>query len=72
VGVFPIRLETNDGVANVLLSSEFYGLGLDYIQRYPKIYRSVTLDQVRQAARKYLHPDDLTVVIAGPYNKKAK
>lgn len=70
VGVFPIRLETNDGVANVLLGSEIYGLGMDYIQRYPKIYRSVTMDQVRAAARKYLHPDRLTLVIAGPYGEK--
>lgn len=70
VGSFPVRLETNDGVANVLSSSEFYGLGLDYIDRYAKIYRSITLDQAKAAARKYLHPASQTVVIAGPYKKK--
>lgn len=69
VGVFPIRLETNDGVANVLLAAEFYGLGLDYVRRYSAIYRSVTMEQVRSAARKYLHPDRRALVIAGPYKQ---
>lgn len=68
-GSFPIRLETNDGVANILSAAEFYGLGMDYIERYSSIYRSVTMDQVKKAAEKYLHPDYLTTVIAGPYKK---
>lgn len=70
IGVFPIALETNAGVARTLLSAEFYGLGMDYIQNYAKIYRSVSLDQVNAAARKYLHPDAATLVVAGPYQEK--
>ena len=70
VGVFPIALETNSGVANALLSAEFYGLGMDYLHNYSKIYRSVTLDQVNAAAKKYLRPDSATLVIAGPYKGK--
>lgn len=68
-GVFPIRLETNDGVAGILSSAEFYGLGMDYIQKYTSNYKAVTIDQVKEAARKHLHPDLLTIVTAGP-NKK--
>lgn len=68
-GSFPIRLETNDGVAGILSAAEFYGLGMDYIQRYSSIYRSVTMDQVKKSAEKYLHPDNTTTVIAGPYKK---
>lgn len=71
-GVFPIRLETNDGVAGILSAAEFYGLGMDYIQRYSSLYRSVTLEQVRKAAKKYLHPDSMTVSIAGPYKEPNK
>jgi len=67
IGVFPIALETNDGMARTLLAAEFYGLGTDYIANYPKIYRSITLAQVNAAAKKYLHPDAATQVIAGPY-----
>ena len=67
IGVFPIALETNDGMARTLLNAEFYGLGMDYIANYPKIYRSVTLQQVNAAAKRYLRPDTATQVVAGPY-----
>ena len=64
-GFFPIRLETNGGVAQTLLNSEFYGLGMDYIRNYSKLYHAVTLKQVNAAAKKYLHPDRATLVISG-------
>lgn len=70
-GSFPVRLETNSSVANMLKLAEYYGLGMDYIRNYQKIYRSVTLDQVNAAAKKYLHPDKYTLVIAGPYKESA-
>lgn len=70
VGVFPIQLETNQGVARTLLSAEFYGLGTDYLQRYSSLYRSVTLAQVNAAAKKYLKPESATLAIAGPYAEK--
>jgi zinc protease len=70
VGVFPIALETNSGVASMLRSVEFYDLGIDFLQRYAGIYRSVTLDQVNAAAKKYIKPESATLVIAGPYEEK--
>ena len=70
IGVFPIALETNQGVARMLLSAEFYGLGMDYLANYAKIYRAVTLAQVNAAARRYLKPESATLVIAGPYENK--
>lgn len=69
VGVFPIALETNEGVASALLNAEFYGLGMDYLRNYANIYRAVTLDQVNAAAQKYLHPESATLVVAGPYQE---
>jgi zinc protease len=66
-GSFPARrLVDNGSIAGTLHSAEFYGLGMDYIQKYQKLYRSVTLDQVHAAARKYLHMEKYTLVIAGP------
>lgn len=67
VGVFPIALETNAGIARAILSAEFNGLGMDFLANYAGIYRGVTLEQVRAAAAKYLRPDLATLVIAGPY-----
>lgn len=65
-GVFPVRLETNAGVAGQLLSAEIYGLGLDYIERYPSIIRSVTTARARDAARQHLDPERYVLVFAGP------
>jgi zinc protease len=65
-GRFPLRLETNDGVAEMLWSMEFFNLGNDYIDRYAGYYRAVTVQQANAAARTHLHPDRATVVVAGP------
>lgn len=60
-------METNAGIADVLYQVEFYNLGLDYPQKRADILRSVTLEQANATARKYLHPESLSVVVAGPY-----
>lgn len=65
-GTLPIALETNDGVARTLLDIEFYQLGLDYLQRYPDIIASVSRESIRDAVRKWIAPEHLVVVVAGP------
>jgi zinc protease len=65
-GRFPLRLETNAGVAEMLWSMEFFSLGDDYIDRYSDNYRTVTVAQVNAAARAHLHPDRATLAVAGP------
>ena len=67
VGNFALTLETNRGIIAVLMSSELYGLGLDYPARHESIYRSITRDEVNAAARKYLCRDRCSIAIAGPY-----
>ena len=64
-GRFPLRLETNSGMADVLWAMEFYRLGADYLDRYADYYRAVTLAQANDAAMKHLHPDRGTLVVAG-------
>ena len=58
-------LSTNAGLAAALWNAEFYGLGLDYVERYPELIRAVTAEEVNAAIRKYFRPDHLTIVIAG-------
>jgi zinc protease len=65
-GRFPLRLETNGGMAEILWAMEFFNLGTNYIDRYASYYRAVTVQQVNEAARTHLHPDRATVVVAGP------
>ena len=64
-GSYPLRLETNAGVAGVLTLAEDYGLGLDFPQRRNALYNAVTVEQVNAAAKKYLHPGTGVLVIAG-------
>ena len=64
-GAYPLRLETNAGIAGVLLRSEDYGLGLDFPQRRNALYNAVTPAQVNAAIKKYLRPDQGVLVIAG-------
>jgi zinc protease len=65
VGAFKVSLSTNAGLARALWNAEFYGLGLDYVGRYPELIGRVTVEEVNAAIRKYFRPECLTVVIAG-------
>jgi zinc protease len=65
-GSLPLQLETNDGVASVLVDIEWHGLGLDYVQRYKSMIESITAEDVQAAAQKYLDPATYTLAIAGP------
>jgi zinc protease len=67
VGSMPRALETNMGIATYLETAEFFGLGLDYDVRMPDLLRAVTREQVHDAARRALDPDNATVVVAGPF-----
>jgi zinc protease len=65
-GSLALGLETNDGIAGTLLGIERYGLGLDYIARFPSIIRAITAEQIVDVARKYLSTENYIVVVAGP------
>jgi len=66
-GILPLHLETNEGIADTLLSMEVFDLGDDYIMRYPSLIRSVTRQQMQAAAQKYLDPHRYALAIVGPY-----
>jgi zinc protease len=65
-GTLPLRLETNDGVASILLNMEWFGLGLDYLQTYQERIRAITKEDVQRVAADYLRADSYTLVTAGP------
>jgi zinc protease len=63
VGSFPMRLDTQGKLANFLTQVEYYGLGLDYPEKYPSLINSVTREEVLRVARKYLHPKNYILVV---------
>jgi zinc protease len=66
-GILPLQMETNEGVAGILLDIHLYQLGDDFIARYPDIINAVTKEAVQAAAQKYLSDEVYALSIAGPY-----
>ena len=63
IGSFPMRLDTQGKLADFLLQVLYYGLGLDYPEKYPSLIKSVSKDDILRVARKYLHPESCIVVM---------
>jgi zinc protease len=64
-GSFPLTIETPSAIATQVLAHIFYGLDLREIETYRDRVELVTPEDVQRAARRYLHPDRLTIVLVG-------
>ena len=64
-GVFPIRAETQGGLTGLVVSKELYDLPDTFLDEYRDNVRNVTLKRVKQAAVKYIDPENLAIVIVG-------
>ena len=62
IGSFPLKLDTQNSIVQFILQVQIYGLGLDYIDKYPGYIRAVTKQDVQEVARRYLHPDRYVLV----------
>ncbi len=62
IGSFPLKLDTQNSIVHFLLQVQLYGLGLDFIDKYPSYIQAVTKDDVQKVARQYLHPDSYILV----------
>jgi len=71
-GLFPLRLETNEALAGMLLETRIYNLGDDWVSRYRSRLREVTPEQVRHAAGKYFDPEGFTYALVGNASAIAK
>jgi zinc protease len=66
IGGFPLRIDSNGKILEYLSVIGFYDLPLDYLDQFPAKIEAVTLDQVRDAWKRRVHPDRMaTVVVAG-------
>jgi zinc protease len=64
-GVFPIRAETQEGLTNLILNQQLYGLPEDYLQTYRANVDAVTGEEVQRVARTHIRPDEMAIVIVG-------
>src|SRR5215216_4352052 len=71
-GSFVFHFQKNLQIADFLVEAETYGLGFDYLERYPEIIRGVTVEDVTRVARTHLDPEHLTTVVVGPVDERGK
>ncbi len=65
MGSFVLNLDSNADVANFLLTMQLQDLGMDYLNRRNEYMQAVTLDDVKQSAKKLITPDSLLLVMVG-------
>jgi zinc protease len=63
---YAVSLASLDSLASQILMNEVYGLNPDEMRDFINKIQAVTPEQVNQAAKELLHPDNLVVVSAGP------
>ena len=65
IGGFALRLDSNSKITENLAVMGFYGLPLDYLDRFIERVEAVTLEQVQDAFQRRVHPERLIVVRVG-------
>jgi len=65
-GSFVFAFESSSQIARFLVHAEVYSLGFDYIEKYPRYIRAVTVDDISRVARRYLDCENYTLVVVGP------
>jgi zinc protease len=62
---FLFRYDTKDKTLDEREQLEFYGYPADYLETYQAALEKVTLADVTAAAKKYVHPDKLAILVVG-------
>ena len=65
-GSFVFAFESSAQISRFLVHAEMYGLGFDYVQKYPEYIHAVTIEDVGRVAKMYLDCDNYTLVVVGP------
>lgn len=70
-GSFVFGFQRNAQIAEFLIEAEVYGLGFDFLDRYPELIRTITIEDVTRVTRKYIDPQSLTTVVVGPTDHRS-
>jgi zinc protease len=68
-GIYLLRLETQDGLANQLNGMKTLGMPENYLETYVTRVRSVEEDQILAVAKKYMSSEHAAIVIVGDASK---
>lgn len=64
-GVFPIRLETQEGLIDQLVQIKMFDLPDDYLELYRNRVQAITLEDIQRVAQTYVQPDSAALVVVG-------
>ncbi|HKO97748.1 MAG TPA: pitrilysin family protein [Pyrinomonadaceae bacterium] len=64
-GVFPIRLETQEGLIDQIVQIKMFGLTDDYLEIYRNKVQAVTIEEIQSVAQRYVTPDNAAIVMVG-------
>jgi zinc protease len=64
-GVFPIRLETQEGLTDQLVQIKMLSLPNDYLENYRDRVQAVTIAEIQRVAAKYVDPDKAALIVVG-------
>jgi zinc protease len=64
-GIFPIRLETQEGLTDQLVQIKVLNLPNDYLKHYRDRVQAVTIEDIQRVAEKYVKPDEAALVVVG-------
>jgi len=65
-GGFPLRIDSNQQIADQVLNIAFYDLPLDYLDTYPERVSAVSLQGIRDAFQRRIDPEHWLQVKVGP------
>ncbi len=64
-GGFPLRVSSNSKIVEYVAMIGFYGLPLDYLDKFNENVQNVTLEQVKDAFTRRVKPDQMAIVVVG-------
>jgi zinc protease len=65
LNAFIFRLDSPDKVLAERMTYEFYGYPADWLDKYPAEIQKITAADVNRVAAKYVHRDQLAVLVVG-------
>jgi zinc protease len=64
-GVFPLRIETQEGLVDQLVQIKMMGLPEDYLHIYRDRINEITISDIRRVAQQHVTPDKAALVVVG-------
>ena len=69
IGNYPLRFVSSARSARYLTTLQRAGWEIGYLSERQSLFEQITLQDIRRAARRFLHPENLLVVSVGPEEK---